>query len=78
MTMSPRLVMQFVKRPAASSDHWQCGPCIGHLGRGPRCHQVVEVLCDAVGQVEGATCGRITQRAPNSSMPSRRWLSSWR
>ena len=33
------------------------------------------VGCDAVGQVAGATCGRITQRAPNSSMPSR--LRSW-
>ena len=26
------VVMQFVKRPAASSERWQGGPCIGSFG----------------------------------------------
>ena len=38
-------VMQFVKRhPAASSYHWQGGPCTGSFGRGVPCQGVTKWL----------------------------------
>ena len=38
--VTSRLVMQSSKKPAASSEHWHCGPCTGSFGTEVPCQGV--------------------------------------